>query len=219
MLRGVILLVFAFGACFARADTITDWNVIAFDTFKAANVGGNPLFRALAIMHVAASDAINTVENRYTRYALTVPLNASASADAAALAASRGVLIALAPSQKGKVDEFYAAALGRLPDGPPKTAGVTIAEQAAAAVIARACGRRDRCARYLSPCNLPRRMDSDLAAAVRRIRPRQAMGVCARGPIQAGTATGADKRRLRRDYNETKELGGAKSMRRTALAN
>ena len=52
MVRGVILLVFAFGACIARADTITDWNVIAFDTFKAANVGGNPLFRALAIMHV-----------------------------------------------------------------------------------------------------------------------------------------------------------------------
>src|SRR4051812_37579121 len=65
----------ALGASVARADAITDWNVIAFDTFKAANVGGNPLSRALAIMNVAMSDAINTVQNRYTRYTLAIPLN------------------------------------------------------------------------------------------------------------------------------------------------
>jgi len=114
-----------------RADVVTDWNVIAFDTFKAANVGGNPLFRALAIMHVAMSDAINTVQNRYTRYALNVPLNPAASADAAAVAAARSVLVTLAPSQKAKVDEAYAAALGRVPDGPGKVAGIAIGEQAA----------------------------------------------------------------------------------------
>ena len=59
------------------------------------------------------SDAVNTVQNRYTRYALNIPLNPAASADAAAVAAARGALVALAPSQEAKVDEAYAAALGR----------------------------------------------------------------------------------------------------------
>src|SRR5436309_1775911 len=119
-LRAVVVLTFALGARAAHCDAITDWDVVAFDTFKAANVAGNPLFRALAIMHVAMSDAVNTVQNRYSRYALTVPLNVTASADAAAVAAAHSVLLALAPSQKAKLDETYASAIGRLTDSAGK---------------------------------------------------------------------------------------------------
>ena len=136
LLSAVSVLEFALVSSSARADAVTDWNVIAFDTFKAANVAGNPLFRALAIMHVAMSDAVNTVQNRYTRYALNIPANSAASAESAAAAAARGTLVALVPSQKTKVDEVYAAALGRIPESPGKVAGIAIGEQAAAAVIA-----------------------------------------------------------------------------------
>ena len=51
----IAVLAFALVTEGARADVVTDWNVIAFDTFKAANVGGNPLSRALAIMHEIAT--------------------------------------------------------------------------------------------------------------------------------------------------------------------
>jgi hypothetical protein len=53
----------------AHADTITDWNETATAVLKAANVGGNPASRTLAMVHVAMSDAVNSVQNRYTRYA------------------------------------------------------------------------------------------------------------------------------------------------------
>jgi len=96
LLSAVAVLAFALVSGAVRADVVSDWNAIAFDTFKAANVSGNPLFRALAIMHVAMSDAVNTVQNRYTRYALNIPLNPAASADAAAVTAARGVLVTLA---------------------------------------------------------------------------------------------------------------------------
>src|SRR4029453_6610140 len=82
------------------------------------------------------SYADNTVQNRYTRYALNIPVNSAASAESAATVAARTVLVALVPSQKAKVDEIYAAGLGRLPDGAGKVAGIAIGEQAAAAVIA-----------------------------------------------------------------------------------
>ena len=40
----------------ARADVVTDWNVIA-NTLVAKDVGNNPKLRTLAMVHVAMSDA------------------------------------------------------------------------------------------------------------------------------------------------------------------
>ena len=40
----------------ARADLITDWNAVAYDLMRMANVDGAPAARALAIMHVSQAD-------------------------------------------------------------------------------------------------------------------------------------------------------------------
>ena len=65
----------------ARADTVTDWNATAQEVFKVARVGGAPRARALAMMHVAMSDAINSVQGRYTCYITTVSAVPGASAE------------------------------------------------------------------------------------------------------------------------------------------
>lgn len=46
----------------ARADVVTGWNVTT-NTLVANDVGNNPRLRTLAMVHVAMSDAINTVQN------------------------------------------------------------------------------------------------------------------------------------------------------------
>ena len=56
----------------ARADVVTDWNVTA-NALVANDVGNNRKQRTLAMVHVAMSDAINTVQNRYTRVVATLP--------------------------------------------------------------------------------------------------------------------------------------------------
>ena len=208
----IAVLAFALVTEGARADVVTDWNVIAFDTFKAANVGGNPLSRALAIMHVAMSDAVNTVQNRYTRYALNVPLNPAASADAAA---ARNVLTALAPSQKAKVDEAYAAALGKVPDGPGKVAGIAIGEQAAAAVIAERADDATNVPDTYRPVTAPGvwiPTAPPLFAEYARAKPWVIMRA---DQFRPGLPLALTSAAYARDYNETKELGGAKSTRRT----
>jgi hypothetical protein len=214
-LRLVAVLAFALGTSAAHGDAITDWDVVAFDTFKGANVAGNPLFRALAIMHVAMSDAVNTVQNRYTRYTLTVPINAAASDDAAAIAAARSVLVTLAPSQKAKVDESYAMALARLPDGPAKAAGVTLGEQAAAAVIAERADDATNVPDTYRPITAPGvwvPTSPPLFAEYARAKP----WVFARADqFRPGPPPELISALYARDYNETKELGGAKSTRRT----
>jgi hypothetical protein len=79
----------------ARADTVTDWNQTAIEVMKVAKVTANPWSRTLAMMHVAMSDAVNSVQDRYTRYVATVPVLPGASAEAAAVAAARQTLLQL----------------------------------------------------------------------------------------------------------------------------
>ena len=60
----------------ARADVITDWNQTAMAVMKAANIGGNPWARNMAMMHVAiyagvpaANHAIKIIKQTYAEMA------------------------------------------------------------------------------------------------------------------------------------------------------
>ena len=119
----------------AGADVVTDWNVTT-NALVANDVGNNPKFRTLAMVHVAMSDAINTVENRYTRVVATLPAAPGASAEAAAAAAARQILTQIYPAQKAKIEETYAASLKAVPDGPAKTEGIKLGIAVAEAVQA-----------------------------------------------------------------------------------
>src|SRR5258708_13737267 len=85
-----------------RADVITDWNVTT-NALVAKDVGNNPKLRTLAMVHVAMSDAINTVQNRYTRVIATLPVAQGASAESAAATAARQILTQHYPAQKAKI--------------------------------------------------------------------------------------------------------------------
>src|ERR671910_2948402 len=89
----------------AHADTVMDWNQTAIEVMKVAKVSANPWSRTLAMMHVAMSDAINSVQGRYTRSVATVPVLPGASADAAAAAAAQQILLQLFPNQRAIISE------------------------------------------------------------------------------------------------------------------
>ena len=139
MRRFVVAAVGVSAAFFAgtpHADTITDWNVTAVEVMKAARVGGNPWSRTLAMVHVAMADAVNSVQNRYTRTVATMPLVPGASSEAAAAAAARQILIQQYPGQKAMIEDAYAASLKAIAEGPAKAQGIALGEQVAAAVLA-----------------------------------------------------------------------------------
>jgi hypothetical protein len=114
----------------ARADVVTDWNVTT-NALVAKDVGNNPKLRTLAMVHVAMSDAINTVQNRYTRVIATLPVAQGASAESAAATAARQILTQIYPEQKAKIEETYAASLKAIPDGPAKTEGIKLGMEVA----------------------------------------------------------------------------------------
>jgi len=106
------------------------------EALKAANVPPNPLSRSMAMVHVAMSDAVNSVQGRYARYAATFPAAPGASAEAAAASAARHMLLRLYPSQKDRIEEAYAGSLKAIADGPAKNDGPALGEQVAGIIYA-----------------------------------------------------------------------------------
>jgi hypothetical protein len=199
----------------ARADVVTDWNVTT-NTLVANDVGNNPRLRTLAMVHVAMSDAINTVQNRYTRTVATLPAAPGASAEAAAAMAARQILTQIYPEQKAKTEEAYAASLKAIPDGLAKTEGIKLGMAVADAVQA------DRA--------------NDGTDAPDTYRPHAAPGVYvpttppiweqyarakpwvlkSADQFRPGPPAALSSAEWARDYNEVKSLGGTKSTARTA---
>ena len=105
----------------AHADVITDWNAATYDIMDAANVSGAPAARALAMVHVSMADAINTVQNRHTRYAYRGPLQPSASPGSRRQPAPHvQCCSALWPAQKARIDETFMATTRVIAGGPAK---------------------------------------------------------------------------------------------------
>jgi hypothetical protein len=212
-------ILIAFATCTARADIVTDWNQTAIDVMKAANTAGNPWSRTLAMMHVAMSDAINTVQGRYTRVVVTVPAVPGASAEAATAAAARHILIQLYPNQTAMIDEAYAASLKAIPEGAATLDGIALGEQAATAV------QEDRSADGTNVPDTYRPLTSPgvwvpttppLFEPYARAKPwvlKSADQFRPNPPPSLSSALYA------RDYNETKNLGGTKSTARTPEQN
>ena len=119
----------------ARADVVTDWNMTT-NVLVAKDIGNNPKLRTLAMVHVAMSDAINTVQNRYTRVIATLPAAPGASAEAAAATAAWHILTQIYPKEKTKIEEVYATSLKAIPEGPAKSEGITLGMEVAKAVQA-----------------------------------------------------------------------------------
>jgi hypothetical protein len=200
----------------AYADVITDWNETSRAVLKAANSGGNPGSRALAMVHVAMADAVNAVQDRHTRYIASAPRTPGASPEAAAASAARHVLIQLYPSQKPLIEEAYAASMKPIPDGPSKAEGVVLGEQIAAAVHADRASDGTNAPETYRPFTSPGiwvPTTMPIFAQYAQAKPWVLKGA---DQFRPGPPPALTSALYARDYNETKALGGMKSGTRTA---
>src|SRR5215468_3179252 len=112
----------------ARADAVTDWNVIAVN---ATAVPPNAVVqsRVLAIVHGAIYDAVRAVEQKGAAYVVDLKAPPGTSVDAAVAAAGHGVLVRLTPAQRPTLDITLNAALAKLTDGQAKTDGTRMGSQ------------------------------------------------------------------------------------------
>src|SRR6266568_1930175 len=213
----------------ARADAVTDWNLIASNSI-VVTAGQPPPVSVLhfAMVHGAVYDAVNAIDRGHQPYLVQPPSNPTDSKEAAAATAAFRVLVGfpdlpgLFPAQQPTLQPQYDAYIAALPDNPPesKAAGVAIGEATARAMLQ----ARMNDGRFGPPPALyppapgiwrptPPNYANDPAPWVGNVRPfivPSAEMLRTDGPNALTSAAYAE------DFNEVKELGSLTSITRTA---
>jgi hypothetical protein len=196
------------------ADVVTDWNVTA-NALVANDVGNNPRLRTLAMVHVAMADAIDTVQQHYTRVVTTLPAAPGASAEAAAATAARQILTQLYPNQQAKIEEAYAASLQAIPDGPAKSAGITLGMEVADAVQAERANDGTNAPDTYRPHAAPGAYVPTTTPLWEQYARAKPWVLTSADQFRPGPPPALSSAEWAHDYNEVKSLGGTKSTART----
>jgi len=136
----------------ASETAVRRWNDVAIDTSGIdhspvgageARVFGEQLgpgrsARAMAIVHVAMFDAVNSIAGGYRSYTGLPRTSEPASMEAAVAQSAHDALVALYPSQAASLDALLSEDLARqrLVRPAVKTAGIELGRRAAAAILA-----------------------------------------------------------------------------------
>lgn len=123
-----------YGPAIGSADVVKDWNEIMVTTVS----GQSPFAQArfAAITQLAVFEAVNAITGDFKPYLGSINAPASASAEAAAIAAANTVLKSYFPTDATSLDAARASSLAAIADGPAKSAGIAAGDAAAAALIA-----------------------------------------------------------------------------------
>ena len=199
-----------------NADVITDWNERAVVAGDKARLGNFPTARAIAMVHLAMFEALNSIEPRYTPYRTRLSVDANASREASAASAAHTVLVRVFPDQAAELDKALQASLAAVPDGSFKTQGVQLGQQAGAAIYAE---RRDdgsdapnsyrpftAAGKYV-PTVLP---INSSAGAIRPFSLKSGSQLRPPAPYSLKSAQWA------KDFNEVKKMGAKTGSARTA---
>jgi hypothetical protein len=213
----LLVLLLAVPVTTAAANVVTDWDEKAVGIVQTGTVPPPPTaFRAMAILHVAMFDAVNSIELRYKPYKVRLSATPDTSKEAAAAAAAGAVLIKLFPDATADVQSTLTTYLTTLPDGEAKSKGVELGQAVAAKIL--------------------EVREKDGASAADAYRPKTRPGVYIPTPITVGSQfpnmtpfalASPSKFRAKpppslksvewaRDYNEIKDLGAKNSTKRTA---
>jgi hypothetical protein len=198
----------------ARADVVTDWNMTTND-LVAKDIGNNPKLRTLAMVHVAMSDAINTVQNRYTRVIATLPAAPGASVEAAAATAAWHILTQIYPKEKAKIEEAYATSLKAIPEGPAKSEGITLGMEVAKAVQADRATDGTSAPDTYRPRTTPGAYVPTTLPLWEQYARAKPWVLKSADQFRPGPPPALSSAEWARDYNEVKSLGGTKSTART----
>src|SRR5262245_24697755 len=203
------------GTLYAQADVVTDANARAAD-IASKLPATPPAVRVMAYVHVSVFEAVNAITGRYPPLMAKINPPPGASVDAAVAAATRTALSKLMPAtHQAAIDADYEAGLKLVPDGPAKTNGIAVGEQAATACLARVdegltlpdTYRPHTAAGVYVPTLLP---------AVPNWGKRKPWAMSTGSQFRPGPPPGLTTERWARDYNEIKTLGAKNSTQRTS---
>ena len=214
--RVIVLLAAAIvvGARVAQADIVTDANTRAAD--MVSRIPAPPVtVRMMAIVQVSVFEAVNAVTGRYPPQRAKLAPAPGASVEAAVAAATHSALSKLMPAQQAVIDADYQALLASVPDGPAKTAGVALGEQAAAAIVAMCADDGVVAPDMYRPATAAGVYVPTTGPAVPHWGKRRPWVMTRGDQFRPGAPPALTSATWARDYNEIKAVGGRNSTQRT----
>lgn len=149
-----VALVCFFGSTRLVADEIIVWNNVLLDTIRTTSVNPNRTTRAAAMVHTAMYDAVNSIAHTHQPYYVNMMADPTTSRETAAAQAAHRVLSGLFPAKQATYDAALATSLGAVPDGPAKTAGISLGNSVGDAILAlRASDHADDVVPYVPGAN------------------------------------------------------------------
>jgi hypothetical protein len=137
-----ILTTLLLGTPLPAQNVVTQWNAIASSTIVAN--GGKPSATSsvwFAYTSIAVYDAVNAVHGQFQPFYYQESASAGASDEAAAVTAAHRVLVTYFPAQQATLDATFQDSLAKITaTADAKSAGVTVGEAAAAALITARAG-------------------------------------------------------------------------------
>jgi len=122
----------------AQADVVLDWNQVTLNAIRVDKTSPPKASRALAIVHTAIFDAINSGSGGAYEPFLVQPVEffIPISLEAAAASAAYTALVDLFPAQKATFDAALATSLSTIANGAAKTSGISWGESVAEQILA-----------------------------------------------------------------------------------
>ena len=118
------------------ADAVLQWNDVLLDAIRTDKTAPPMAARAMAMVHTAIHDAVNSIEHRYQSYGKSFVSHPQASLDAAIAAASERTLSAIFPAQHATFTAKLDDSLAAIADGIRETQGVAAGRFAADQILA-----------------------------------------------------------------------------------
>ena len=119
-----------------QADEVLYWNEVLLTSIADTSMPPPVASRAMAMMHTAIYDAVNSIDRLHEAYAGQWKTAPGTSPEAAVAQAARDVLANLFPSKASSFNTTLTTRLGLIADGAGKSAGTDLGAKAAANIIA-----------------------------------------------------------------------------------
>jgi hypothetical protein len=132
-----VLVLFTSMKAATGQNAVSDWDAIALNTI-VVSAGKSPAVAPVyfAYVDVAMYDAANSIDHRFTSFAVRVKPHRGASVDAAVVAAAHDVLSHYFPSQAAALDAAEANSLAVIGNSQSELDGVSVGQAIAAQWIA-----------------------------------------------------------------------------------
>ena len=200
----------------ATADVITHWNEKAVTAGYTARVSPGISARNIAMVHLAMFEVLNSIEPRYAPYRARLPVERGASPEAAAAAAAHYLLARMYPDQVKEMGKAYESSLAAVGDGPPRTEGIRLGEQAASALLAERSADGADAPNTYRPFTIAGRYVPTMLPVMSTwgaVRPFALKTGSQFRPVAPYALTSVQ---WARDYNEVKRMGAKSGSARTA---